>query len=112
MTLSDDQLRELRVLCPELAVYEEGGVSFLLLPKLAMPDGASPAAVDALLCPTSRDGYASRLFVAERVTPISSKPNWNGNIRILERNWLAASWKVQPGLRLIQMLGAHLDAFR
>jgi hypothetical protein len=108
----DDPLDELLQLCPELQLAVEAGVTYYLLPNLAMPPGASPPRVDALLCPTPRDGYESRLYVAERITGGTQPLNWNGQIRVLERNWHAVSWRTPAGLRPAQMLATHLKAFQ
>ena len=112
MSLPDDQVGELRRLWPEVQQCDEAGRAYLLLPGFALPEGCSPTATDALLCPTERDGYPSRLFFADRVT--SRAPlNWNASgVRILERNWQAFSWKVNSGQRLAQMIAAHLRALR
>lgn len=106
------ELDELLLLWPEVEEAVEAGVTFYLLPRLAMPPGSTPPRVDALLCPTPRDGYASRLYLAERVTGGAKRLNWNGQIRVLERNWHAASWRTPAGLRLAQMVAVHLEAFR
>lgn len=108
----DDQLAELRELVPRVQRAVEGGVPFYLLPDLSLPLGCTPEKVDALLCPTPRDGYPSRLFFAQRIISPASR-NWNGAARILERNWFAFSWKVEvPNLRLAQLVLAHLKALR
>jgi hypothetical protein len=108
----DDQVDELIGQYPGVAQAEEGGIVYFLLPDLEMPAGCAPARVDALLCPTTRDGYASRLYVADKVTGGPSQ-NWNATgVRILERNWHAVSWRTREGLRLAQMVRVHLDAFR
>jgi hypothetical protein len=112
MSLSEDQIAEVKQLCPNVQLHEEAGCAYLLLPGLNLPDGCSPASTDALLCPSARDGYPSRLFFAEKVTS-SKQLNWNANgVRITERNWQAYSWKTNPNLRLIQMIAAHLGALR
>jgi hypothetical protein len=108
--MTAEQVSELVAIYKNVQATDEGGVTFYFLPSLAMPQGASPATVDAVLCPARRDGYESRLFVAAPVTP--ARASWNGAIRLLERNWMALSWRTQPGLRLAQMVSAHLDAFR
>lgn len=112
MSFPDDQVGELKRLSPLVQQCDEGGRAYLLLPGLCLPEGCSPATADALFCPTERDGYPSRLFFAERVasgTPL----NWNANgVRIAERNWYAFSWKVSSGLRLAQMVAAHLRALQ
>jgi hypothetical protein len=39
--------------------------------------------------------------------------NWNGNVRILERNWVAFSWDhVRSEQHPASILTAHLDALR
>lgn len=107
-----DPFDELLQLSPELQQAVEAGVTYYLLPNLAMPPGATPARVDALLCPTARDGYESRLYLAERVSGGKHTLNWNGQIRVLERNWYAVSWRTPAGLRPAQMVAIHLEAFR
>jgi hypothetical protein len=112
MTSPDDQIAELKLLCAGLQQGEEAGYPYFLLPGLRLPAGCDPPSMDVLLCPVSRDGYASRLFFAER---LKSHPhlNWNANrVRILERNWDAFSWRVSAEPRLIQMLAAHLRALK
>jgi hypothetical protein len=110
--VANAEIEELLQLCPELQQAEEAGVTFYFLPRLAMPAGTTPARVDALLCPTPRDGYESRLYLAERVSGGKQPLNWNGNIRLLERNWFAVSYRTPQGLRPAQMVVVHLGAFR
>lgn len=114
MSFSEDQVAELKRLCPDLCEVVEANCSYVLLPGLNLPEGCSPARTDALLCPSARDGYPSRLFFSERIeSKASAIPNWNVNgLRIVERNWHAYSWKVNPQLRLAQMVAAHLRALR
>jgi hypothetical protein len=112
MSFTEEQVAELKQLCQAVRQYEEAGCTYLLLPGLNLPEGCSPSRLDALLCPTPRDGYSSRLFFAERVGS-RAQLNWNANgVRIAERNWHAYSWKVSPDLRLAQMVAAHLRALR
>lgn len=112
MTFPTDQLQELARLFPGVKQAIEGGVTYFLLPQLVLPAGRTPERVDALLCPSGRDGYTSRLFLAQMISTTNGL-NWNANgTRILERNWFAVSWRVRDGLRLAQMVRAHLDAFR
>jgi len=109
----NDQIDELRQF-GQLQQAQEGGTTFLLISQMAMPVGCTPQRVDVLLCPVPRDGYSSRLFFAHQVQkPSGAPPNWNGTVRILERNWYAFSWRMpeQP-LRLAQMVGEHLRGLR
>jgi hypothetical protein len=113
MEFPDEQIAELKQLCPEIKLCEEGGVTYFYLPNLQLPPGCTPAQVDALFCPTALHGYTSRLFFAQVIS--SPKPlNWNlTNSHILDRNWNAFSWKIdRTGLRLAQTLAIHLGAFR
>ncbi|MBS0207113.1 MAG: hypothetical protein JSS49_29915 [Planctomycetes bacterium] len=110
MSFADDEVAELKLLCPDVCQVAEGGCTFLLLPGLHLPEGCKPAQTDALLCPTARDGYNSRLFFAEKVASKTDR-NWNATgVRIAERNWHAYSWKTNASLRLAQMVAAHLRA--
>jgi hypothetical protein len=112
MSYPEDQVAELKLLCPDVSQVEEAGCTFLLLPGLNLPDGCRPARTDALLCPSARDGYASRLFFAEKVRSKVGR-NWNATgVRIAERNWHAFSWKTNANLRLAQMVAAHLRALQ
>src|SRR3954463_15225982 len=112
MSYPEDQVAELKLLCPDISQVEEAGCTFLLLPGLNLPDGCNPARTDALLCPSARDGYASRLFFAEKVQTKAER-NWNATgVRIAERNWHAYSWKTNSNLRLAQMVAAHLRALQ
>lgn len=104
----EDQIAELRQLCPGLKRATEADCPFFFLPGLSLPDGCSPTSVDALLCPVPRDGYPFRLLFAEKIATPKSL-NWNSNgVRILERNWHAFSWKIEGDLRLLQMVAALL----
>lgn len=112
MNFPNDQIEELKLLCPDLAQATEGGTEFIRLAGLQLPPGCKPGAVDALLCPTKQGGYDSRLYFSAMVeTP--AQRNWNANsVQILGRNWFAISWRTKPGLRLAQMVATHLKALR
>lgn len=111
MTL-EDQLAELRHLATDAREVTEAGVAYVFLPGLRLPDGCNPPIADCLLALGARDGYDNRLFFATMVTSPQSR-NWNSqNIRILERNWCAFSWRVPSGLRPIETLIGHLQALR
>jgi hypothetical protein len=116
MQFPQDQVAELLELSRGLREFEEGGFKYFFLPGLHLPEGCEPGKVDALLCPMQRDGYISRLYFAFQVRPAgkenSAALNWNGSVRILERNWHAHSWRMPTGLRLAQMVAVHLKALR
>ena len=108
-----DQIKELKQLCPDIMACNEGEITYYLLRNLSLPQGCSPSTVDALLCPAERDGYPSRLFFATQITSKSSR-NWNSqNVRILDRNWFAFSWKLNiAGQRLAELVANHLRALQ
>jgi hypothetical protein len=108
----EDMIQELKLLCPAAKQAMEGGIDYVLLPSLSLPNGCNPSTVDCLLSLGARDGYENRLFFAQMIQSSQAR-NWNGqNVRILERNWFAYSWKVPGGLRPIEILAGHLQALR
>ena len=111
MNFDETQIIELKNITPNLSIAEEGGYEFILIEGLKLPDGCQPTVVDALLCPTPREGYQSRLYFSEKIGGCPAR-NWNGNIRVLERNWYAISWQVPSGLKLFEILFVHLKALR
>lgn len=112
MNFPETQISELKKIAPNLSLAQEGGISYILIKDLPLPSGCDPSVTDALLCPTQRDGYESTLFYSTQITGCPPR-NWNRlNVRILDNNWSAVSWKVQSGLRLAEMLQIHLSALR
>lgn len=114
MELPQDQLDELKSIASNIALCDEGGITFILLPDFRLPEGCNPGVVNLLLCPALRDGYQSRLYFSQQVQPPTGRPplNWNGAARIAEQNWHAFSWRTVSGLRLAQMLLTHLKALQ
>ena len=109
---SKSEIEVLKSYCDRVALLTEGGVELYLLEGLRLPAGCTPSSCDALLCPTPRDGYPSRLCFSVQITAPYAR-NWNlSNPRIVERNWFAFSWKVeQPTSTLGELLLAHLNGF-
>src|SRR6185312_12293996 len=94
-----DEMVELERLYPGVKRCEEGGALFYYIPILLLPSGCIPTQTEALLCPTPRDGYPSRLYFAQQVQgPVTL--NWNTTCRILEHTWHAFSWSGVPDGRL------------
>lgn len=114
MSFATNEIDELKQCFDGLSACAEGGISFLLIPSLSLPAGCDPAVVDALLCPSQRDGYSSRLFLSTKVAHRGRGQNWNSNdVMICGRRWWAVSWKAQESRkRLSAILAAHLEAFR
>ncbi len=110
---TETELRELDQLCAGAKEYTEFGNNYILLPQLRLPGGCTPAAVDALLSLSSRDGYPTRLFFAQHVTSKNGL-NWNAqNVPILQRSWFAYSWNcVSNQGRPVEVLAQHLRALR
>lgn len=112
MSFPQDEIDELKHAFAGLSTASEGGTEFILIRNLGLPDGCDPAAVDALLCPTARDGYPSRLYLSSRVAHRGRGQNWGSNPVILGRQWHAVSWRTQSSNnRLAAILAGHLEAF-
>ena len=115
MEYSKEQIDELRGLGTELKIFELEKITYFLISNLPLPDGCSPSRSDVLLRPSDRkDGYPSRLFFPQKVVSRLIR-NWNppDGALIGDRVWFAVSWKIEvPGLRLVQLVGAHLEAMR
>lgn len=108
MKTFEDQMIELQRFYPNSIVIQEGGINFIFIPELKLPLGCTPEKIDALLCPVLRDGYNTRLFYVQIVEGIPGK-NWNGNLRICDRNWVSFSWKSRDGMNLLEMVRYHLS---
>lgn len=112
MDYPKEQTEDLKRYCDNVRKLVEGDVTFLYLEGLRLPAGCTPAVCNALLCPTPRENYPSRLYLSEKIVGPYSR-NWNSSdARIGERNWFAFSWKVEvSGATLTQLLVAHLNGF-
>lgn len=107
-----EELAELSQFCAEIRSLEEGGVSYLLLKGLHLPDGCTPDKTDSLFCPTPIHGYNARLLFPEKIQGPQGL-NWNHEARIFEKTWYAFSWQLnQPDLRLAQKVAIILGALR
>lgn len=111
---SEEQIAALKTLYPDIATASEGGVDYILIEPLKLPEGCEPRTVKGLLCPTQRDGYPSRLFISQKISHRGKGQNWNPthSVVILGQHWWAVSWKTNSNLTLIQMVLDHLGAFR
>ena len=113
MSFEADQINELKAVYPNISALDEGGLTLIQIAGLKLPEGCSPAVVDALLWPYPRDGYTSRLFLSSKITHQGEGINWNhaGGF-IANRAWYAVSWQTNKSdLRLLGMVTAHLQAF-
>lgn len=111
MAYPQEQVDGLKLYCERVAALAEGGITYLFLEALRLPQGCEPGMCNGLLCPVPRDGYPSRLYFSVHVKSPYTR-NWNGSARIGEQNWLAFSWKVEPSPpTLAGILLAHLAGF-
>jgi hypothetical protein len=108
--INPEYFQELQGIYPGAKIIPEAGVDFIYIPKLVLPEGCQPAEVEALLCPQTRDGYTTRLFLS---APVAGKgTNWTQH-RIADRTWHTWSWQnVHANQRLVQILLGHLRAMR
>jgi hypothetical protein len=107
---SAEALIEMQTICPGAAAMSEAGLEYIFLPGLKLPPGRTPAACDALLCLSGREGYTTRLFLSVQLSDRGS--NWN-TFRILDRVWYSWSWNHVPASgRPMQILAEHLSALR
>lgn len=111
MNFPTDQIEELKRIYPNVKLAEEMGCTYFFLPDLDMPSGCQPGKVDALFCPTLRDGYNTSLFLSQKITGCPTR-NWNREVKILDRTWYAISWNFSADRRLVQSIRTHIDAFR
>jgi hypothetical protein len=114
MPLDENQVSEMKRYYPNIATVDDGGITFILIRALLLPADCKPSKVDALLCPSARDGYTSRLFLSEKIEHHGPGQNWNADgVLIAGQKWWAVSWKLgKESQRLIGMVIAHLSAFR
>lgn len=109
MTISEEDLVEVRAICPSAAVMSEGGNTYVHLPQMKLGQGDSILIREGLLCPQARDGYATRLFLSEPVPGRGN--NWTVH-QILDKAWHTWSWQNVPAGRPAQILAQHLAALR
>lgn len=108
--IDPDYLKEFQTIYPEAQALSDGGFDFIHIPKLVLPEGNSPAEVEALLCPQMRDGYMTRLFLSAAIP--GKATNWTEH-HILGRTWHSWSWQnVQADQKYVQILLGHLAVFR
>ncbi len=86
---------------------QEGGITYVYLPKLGLPLGCNPREVEGLLRPgPGPDGYTTRLYFS---APFPTKgQNWSVH-QILAKTWHTFSYNNVPAdVRLIEILANHL----
>lgn len=112
MELAEADIAVIRPLCDGLSIAKEGGRDYLRLTQLRLPKGCSPEAVDALLCLSERDGYATRLFFGASISGPKGL-NWNAQgTAILGEQWWAFSWREPARSSVAEILDNHLKPMR
>lgn len=109
--VTDKMLSEVKKLfSKEAAVMEEVNCTFIHIPSLTIPPGNTPAAMEALVCLSPRDGYPTRLFLSE---PVAGKgQNWSVH-NILGKAWHTCSWNnVVFTDTPTNVIAQHLRAFK
>jgi hypothetical protein len=107
----DEELAELRDICPGATPATDGPLSLVLLPKLIVTSNNGPIEVEyGVLCLTEHEGYKTRLFLSQ---PFPTKgQNWKV-YTILGRPWHCCSWQGVPQSQsLLQILLQHLQVLR
>jgi hypothetical protein len=114
--IDDERLRPLLAVVPGAKAFTDGPDVFIYLPSLRLQVGDKNYTVDALLAPNGVGGYASRLYLSQRIAEreqIAGQPaNWTDRT-VAGRVWYVWSWQgVPPSLPLLDMLGAHMVALK
>lgn len=107
----EEQVQALKAYSMALSYFEDGGHPFFRMDSIELPEGCSPASVNAVLQPREGDGYRSRVFFSQQVQSRYPR-NWNTQKRMNEENWYAFSWNFDPSsMTLEQIFLEHLKGF-
>lgn len=110
MTVLDEELKEIKEICPGAELMTEGGITYIFLPGLKIPVGNAELLIrDGLLCLQTHSGYPTRLFLSDRI--LGKGANWT-NHRILDRTWHTWSWNFVNPERPAVVLAQHLRSFQ
>lgn len=91
---------------PDAEFWEEGGQPYVFLPELRFVGAGKRKKMQALLCPSPRDSYTTRLFLEEQIP--ERVQNWK-QVTIRGRTWWACSWNNVPAsLPWLEILANHL----
>ena len=109
--IDEAQLKELRLGFPGAERMSEAGKEYVFLPCLNISCAGTMHTVEGLLSLCEASPYPTRLFLSTQITEAGL--NWNGSVRVMDRTWHTWSWKdVSSSSRLVQILAAHLRAFK
>lgn len=104
-------LASLKRFSSEVSTFTDGGLRYIHLPALRLPDGCAPSSCDALLCMDARDGYPTRLFFASRIETKVRELNWNLAPVVAGAVWQAYSWTGVQSTQPVAVLMGHVQAF-
>ncbi len=108
---AEAEIEKLRLLFPDVELWEEGDVKIAFLPRLTILNRGKQVKVAAILWPRPRDSYPTRLFLDRQLTAAEAK-NWNA-FTIAGNTWWACSWNGVPEtLPWSEILVNHLRAFQ
>ncbi|GBE09357.1 hypothetical protein BMS3Abin11_02490 [bacterium BMS3Abin11] len=108
--IQENKIDALTSLCPDVALIKDAGIDYISLPKLTFKSENTVRTMDALLCPVRHSGYATRLFLSEKIPGRGC--NWTVH-SILGRTWHTWSWNNVPDtLSPAQILSAHIRALQ
>jgi hypothetical protein len=113
MEFSAEQIERLKNSFPEkeVKVATEGGLPYVLISQMGLPEGCNPSIADLLYCGGPRDGYPSRLFFSATISGGRGLP-WNTTTVILGKTWYAYSWRIDTVQDPAQSILTHLRALR
>lgn len=110
MSVRDQELSKLLEKFPNAQVQNEGGHTYIRIPRAPIKVGEDIQIFQLLLCPSAHSGYETRLFL-DRPVPGKGQ-NWK-RFLILGETWHACSFRgVTADNCYLSILLCHLAHFR
>ncbi len=109
---SEPELALIADLCSgNICSMNENGLNYIYMEGLRFFTQGEQRQMNALLCLNyTNSTYPTKLYLAEN---IGLGLNWNETAYLLGKPWFSWSWKdVSPNQKPIEILAAHLEAFR
>ncbi len=109
--IDEDQLSALQIVCPGAVMMQEGGVTYVYLPRVRLPASCGSRMVEGLLRPgPGPDGYTTRLYLSEACP--NRGQNWTTH-QILAKTWHTYSFNNVPAdIPLIEIFSNHFTVLR
>ena len=108
--MSELDLADMKRFSPEASTFTDGGLRYIDMPKLRLPDTCTPQVVNALLCMDQREGYPTRLFFSAPIHTPTRAITWQ-TVSVAGTTWYAYSWNNVPSTTPVAVLIGHLHAF-